>query len=267
MLSSFTLAALDLVFPALCPVCEAALGAGRRDPLCGACWIAITRLGLPWCDVCGAAPVTNAPPPTGAMPPTRATPPTVATRDEPPPCVARTCATCATFPPSYDYARSAAVYEGGLRDALHAFKFGGRRALAGPLGDLAFEQCVGSLPGGIDALIPVPLGRERERERGFNQATLLAQRIGRRLAVPTRVGWLVRTRATRPQSDLSAAERRANVRGAFRAGEPVAGRHALLVDDILTTGATLDACARALSAAGACRVGVLTVARVVHTAV
>jgi ComF family protein len=177
------------------------------------------------------------------------------------------CATCRATPPGYDYARAAALYEGGLRDALHAFKFGGRRALAGPLGDLAAEQCVGSLPDGIDALVPVPLARERERERGFNQAALLARRIGQRLAAPTRAGWLVRTRATRPQSDLSAAERRANVRGAFRACEVVAGRHVLLIDDILTTGATLDACARALRAAGARRVGVLTVARVVHAAV
>lgn len=249
VLSSFTLAALDLVFPALCPVCEATLGDGRRDPLCGACWGTITRLGPPWCDVCGKAPLAITP------------------RVELPRHVAQTCATCATSPPGYDYARSAALYEGGLRDALHAFKFGGRRALAGPLGDLVVEQCVGSLPDGIDALVPVPLARERERERGFNQAALLARRIGRQLEVPTRPGWLARTRTTRPQSELSAAERRANVRGAFRACERVAGRHVLLVDDILTTGATLDACAVALSAAGARRVGVLTVARVVHAAV
>ena len=185
----------------------------------------------------------------------------------PPPPAVPPCATCKATPLRYDYARSAAVYEGALREALHAFKFAGRRALAGPLGDLAAEQCVGSLPEGIDALIPVPLARERERERGFNQATLLARRIGRRLGAPTRPGWLVRTRSTRPQSDLSAAERRANVRGAFRATDRVAGRHLLLIDDILTTGATLEACARALREAGARRVGVLTVARVVHAAV
>ena len=294
MLSSFTLTALDLVFPALCPVCEATLGAGRRDPLCGDCWSAITRLGPPTCDLCGAAPTLAAtfgerpqrvahggsaggggPTSSEVGPPRPArsakrcdsgewvTEPLVG----PPSPTVPPCATCTSNPLQYDYARSAAVYEGALREALHALKFTGRRALSNPLGDLAAEQCVGSLPGGIDALIPVPLARERERERGFNQSTLLARRIGRRLDVPTRPGWLARIRSTRPQSDLSAAERRANVRGAFRASDHAAGRHVLLVDDILTTGATLDACARALRAAGARRVGVLTVARVVHAAV
>jgi len=269
VLSSFTLAALDLVFPALCSVCETTLGAGRRDPLCGQCWSAITRLGPPWCDVCGAAPAVSA---TSYERPSRVAHGDTAGGVGPtssgvgPPAVSP-CATCATTALPLDYARSAAVYEGELREALHAFKFAGRRALARPLGDLAAEQCVASLPDGIDALIPVPLARERERERGFNQATLLARRIGRWLDVPTRPGWLARTRSTRPQSDLSAAERRANVRGAFRASDHVAGRHLLLVDDVLTTGATLHACARALRAAGARRVGGLTVARVVHAAV
>jgi ComF family protein len=169
--------------------------------------------------------------------------------------------------PAYDYARSAAIYEGALREALHAFKFSGKRALARPLGDLAVEQCVASLLEGIEAVIAVPLARERERERGFNQAALLAQRIAKRLGVPTRPRWLARVRATRPQSDLPAAERRVNVRGAFRASRAVAGRHVLVVDDVLTTGATLGECARALRDGGARRVGVLTVARVLHAAV
>src|SRR5207253_397999 len=83
--------------------------------------------------------------------------------------------------------------------------------------------CLASLPDGIEALIPVPLARERERERGFNQAALLARRIGRRLEVPTRPRWLARIRPTRPQSDLYAVGRRANVRGALRALPGVAG--------------------------------------------
>ena len=240
----FTLAALDLVFPAFCSICAGTLGAGRRDPLCGLCWGAITRLGDPWCHVCGASS------------------PTAASF-----AGSRRCSTCMGDRPAYDYARSAAVYEGALREALHAFKFSGKRALARPLGDLAVEQCVASLLEGIEAVIAVPLARERERERGFNQAALLAQRIAKRLGVPTRPRWLARVRATRPQSDLPAAERRVNVRGAFRASRAVAGRHVLVVDDVLTTGATLGECARALRDGGARCVGVLTVARVLHAAV
>ncbi len=147
----------------------------------------------------------------------------------------RPCSTCTADPPQYDYARSAAVYEGALREALHAFKFSGKRALARPLGDLAIEQCVASLLAGIEAV--------------------------------TRPRWLARVRATRPQSDLPAAERRVNVRGAFQASRAVAGRHVLVVDDVLTTGATLGECARALRDGGARCVGVLTVARVLHAAV
>ena len=259
MLSSFTVAALDLVFPALCPVCDATLGVGRRDPLCGACWSAITRLDPPWCDRCGAASVTRRADPLSGR---------VASHDGDARAPAPTgpCAACATKPPEYDYARSAALYEGSLREAIHALKFSGRRALASPLGDLTAERCARALPADIDALIPVPLARERERARGFNQAALLAGRIGRRLTIPVRPRWLARIRPTRPQSDLSAAERRANVRDAFGASPRAAGRHVLVVDDVLTTGATLDACAGALRAAGARRIGVLTVARVVHAA-
>ncbi len=271
MPSGFTLAALDLVFPAFCSICEGTLGAGRQDPLCGRCWGAITRLGPPGCYACGLSSPTRAPFDRSPAAEHRwvgaAGPSEVGFSERGPAAPTHLCGACTVDRPEYDYARSAAVYEGALREALHAFKFSGKRALARPLGDLAVEQCVASLLEGIEAVIAVPLARERERERGFNQAALLAQRIAKRLGVPTRPRWLARVRATRPQSDLPAAERRVNVRGAFRASRAVAGRHVLVVDDVLTTGATLGECARALRDSGARRVGVLTVARVLHAAV
>jgi ComF family protein len=231
---ALAVAALDLLFPAVCPLCEARLGPGRRDPVCGACWSSFTRLAPPWCARCGA--------------------PSVAALDA--------CPMCPEPPPAFDYARAAAAYGGSVREAVHALKFGGRRSLARPLGDLIGEQCAGALTERLDALVPVPLARPRQRERGFNQAALLAERLGERLGVRVRPGWLVRLRATAPQTDLAADARRANVAGAFAAAPAVAGAHVAIVDDVVTTGATVAECARALRAAGARRVGALAVARV-----
>ena len=227
-------AALDLFFPAVCPLCSARLGPGRRDPVCRTCWASFVRLAPPFCSACGV------PVPSEAL--------------------AR-CDACRDAAPPFDYARAAASYGGTVRDAVHALKFGGRRSLARPLGDLIIERCAGALAA-PDAFVPVPLARARERERGFNQAGLLAERLGERLGVRVRPRWLVRLRATAAQSELSAAERRDNVADAFAAAPAVAGRDVVVIDDVITTGATVGECARALHAAGARRVGVLAVARV-----
>jgi ComF family protein len=236
---AWAVAALDLVFPARCPVCEATLGAGRRDPLCGACWSGIARIEAPICARCGLPRFVFEP-----------------TAGETGPCPA-----CVQTPTAFDWARAAARYEGPLREAVHRFKFGHRVALARPLAALLLEQCGAAVPAGA-VIVPVPLARDRERERGFNQAALLAERLARALHARWRPRWLARARATAPQTVLDATERRANVRGAFVASTSAAGADVVLVDDVLTTGATAAECARALRAAGARSVGVLTVARV-----
>jgi ComF family protein len=240
-LHTWAVAALDLVFPALCPLCSSTLAERRRDPLCGACWDAISRIPLPGCDRCGLPWKTFDPTPAGPG--------------------GSLCGACSADPPGWDWARAGAEYEGVVRDAIHAFKFRGKRALARPLAALIGEQWPAAARD-VAALVPVPLGRPRERERGFNQAAVLAERLARGLGVDVRPRWLARIRDTQPQSDLGAAERRANVRGAFAARADVAGRHVVVVDDVLTTGATAAECARALRAAGAARVGVVAVARV-----
>jgi ComF family protein len=239
-------ALLDLVFPPFCPVCQRRLGRGRRDPLCGVCWEGLDRIAPPCCRVCGlpfaAAPALGDAPASGTV----------------------LCGRCGRRPPPFAYARAAVRYGEVAREAVHAFKFGGRRALAAPLGDLIAEMGPIGLPAGApDLLAPVPLHRRRERERGFNQAFLLARRVGEAWRVPVCADVLVRTLATRPQTELSAEARRANVKGAFvlRRPERVGGRHVALIDDVMTTGATLTACARCLRAGGAATVGVLTVAR------
>jgi ComF family protein len=236
----WALAALDLLYPALCPVCDAVLGAGRRDPLCGACWDAVERIAPPVCARCGLPFATF----------------------DPAPAVAVTCEACARATPPFDRARAAAVFGGPLREAVHALKFRGARGLARPLAALVLDTPAAAALDGADALVPVPLAPARQRERGFNQATLIAEALGGARGVPVRPRWLRRQRPTLAQTDLTAAERRRNVAGAFAASPAVAGRDVLVVDDVFTTGATVAECARTLRSAGARRVEVLTVARV-----
>jgi ComF family protein len=233
----------DLVFPPFCPVCRARLGEGRRDPLCGACWARLERIRPPVCRVCGL--------PLGALPGSALD--------------GRRCGPCRLHPPAFAYARAAAEYGETVRRAIHAFKFGGRRALATPLGDLLAGVDLADVAApGPDLLVPVPLYPSRQRQRGFNQAELLAARLGRLSGLSVDRRALRRRRGTAVQADLPARERAANVRGAFVVGRPerVAGRDVLLVDDVMTTGATAGSCAAALLDAGAATVGVLTVARV-----
>jgi competence protein ComFC len=160
-----------------------------------------------------------------------------------------------------DGIRSAVVFEGPLRQAIHHLKYSGRSSLAEPLGDYMVARWqAGPLP--ADLIVPVPLHTARLRERGYNQSTLLARRLSNASALPVVEGALARIRATAPQITLNAAEREANVRDAFEArAELVISRRVLLVDDVCTTGATLAACSRALKAAGATSVWALTLAR------
>jgi ComF family protein len=145
-----------------------------------------------------------------------------------------------------------------LARAVRALKFRGHRAVAATLG----EAMARVLPSGPhDLVVPVPLHVARLRERGYNQAVLLARALARTAGLHVMPSGLVRRRPTPAQADLDAVARRANVRGAFVAPARLAGAAVVLVDDVLTTGATADACARALRAAGARRVSVLTVGR------
>ena len=158
--------------------------------------------------------------------------------------------------------RSAVAYEGPVADAVHRFKYEGWRRLAEPLGQLLAERLVME---GLAArwLVAVPLHPDRQRERGFNQAELLAADLRRRLGVFEPFGRLVRTRRTPPQVGRDRLRRFENVRNAFEwHGAPLGGEAVLVVDDVATTGATLDACASALREAGSGPVTGVSVARV-----
>jgi ComF family protein len=179
------------------------------------------------------------------------------------------CGRCLETPPPFHMARAAFVYDRSLVDVIHCFKYKGKTQLARPLGVLlfeAFERYWGRAP--VDVVLPVPLHRRRLKERGFNQALLLVRRWPLRPGmpkVPVDTDVLRRARATAPQAGLGRRGRQANIAGAFalRHPERVAGRHILLVDDVITTGATAGECARLLLDNGAARVDVLALARVI----
>ncbi len=154
--------------------------------------------------------------------------------------------------------RAIGPYTGTLRDIIHALKYRGCRTLAPGLA-ARMRDAAADLLAAADAVVAVPLHRRRRRRRGFNQADDLARQLGCRVMAPLR-----RVRATAAQADLPAARRHANVRDAFalRRGHDVRGLRLVLIDDVCTTGATLDACARVLLMAGAVEVSALTAARV-----
>jgi ComF family protein len=155
--------------------------------------------------------------------------------------------------------RSVGVYDGSLRQIVHALKYGGRRSIARRLGRLMRERCYDVLES-CDVVVPVPLHPLRRLSRGFNQADDLARCLSIRVSPALR-----RTRNTGSQADLPAASRHANVRGAFAVTRPseIRGRCIVLVDDVSTTGATLESCARTLLEGGAQEVRAIIAARAV----
>lgn len=218
---------LDLLFPPRCAGC------GRAGHwLCPACLAQVEWITPPICPLCGEAA------PSAAQCPRRG-----------------------HHPQALAGLRSAVWHVGPIRSAIHRFKYRGQHVLAEPLGAIIVEAWRRDPPP-AGLLVPVPLHPRRARERGYNQAALLARQLGRALALPVDSAHLVRIRATPPQVGLTASERLANVAGAFRyRGPSLAGRTLCLIDDLCTTGATLEACASALREAGAGSVWAYTLAR------
>lgn len=178
--------------------------------------------------------------------------------------MSRICADCRVRRPRFDRAYSACLYEGALKEFIHRFKYDSALSLACVLSNI-MAGYIAQNPetvDGIDILTYVPLGNNRLRQRGYNQSRILADNLSRKIGIPV---WhvLVKSVPTRRQNELSREERLVNVEGAFaiRSGVDVEGLRILLIDDVMTTGATLSECARALKDAGAESVRCLTLAR------
>ena len=221
---------LDFVYPPYCLTCLAEVD----EYLCAECAEKIDLIQPPFCRKCGV------------------------------PCETYLCRDCPEREFAFESACSAGIYDGRLRDAVHQLKYGCHVVMADPLGEL-MARCFATthLAGKVDLVSPVPIHITRLVQRGFNQSAELARVLCRRIGLPLIENVLVKPKKTRYQVDLPLEQRFTNLRGAFKVRRPdaVVGKRVLLVDDMLTTGATLNEAATTLRAAGASQVYGYTLAR------
>lgn len=238
---------VDWLYPPRCRACGSGISGRDAETLCSACWPKIRLVSNPLCNLCGR-PFFDA---SGAD---------------------HSCAACLARPPYFVRARAWGCYprdesaEHPLRQMVQKFKYGRKVSLGKPLGRLMAQGCEEFLREcQADLIVPVPLHPRRLRWRGFNQSLLLSRQVSRRYNVPVEPFALYRARETVPQTELTEDERRKNVRGAFaiNAGKSMKGRSVLLVDDVYTSGATVNECSRVLIRGGAREVTILTLARAI----
>ena len=230
--------ASDFLIPPLCIACRSPLE--RHRALCASCWLGVDFIRPPLCDRLGIPLPFD----TGGV---------------------MVSAAALAKPPDYDRARAVARHDGTMRALVHGLKYSDNQNSVGLLARLLAEAASDLLPG-TDLIVPVPLERWRLWSRRFNQSAVVGQRMGGIAGVPFDPMLLVRTRRTKSQVGLSLRERQMNVKGAFAVApsrkEAIKGRNILLIDDVITTGSTLEAAARALRRAGAARVDVAALALV-----
>jgi ComF family protein len=230
----------DIIFPPQCLACAEIINQPAKQVFCSTCQEKIVFITDNFCPICGVPFLV---------------------------CPAGThiCGNCLVNKPYYTRARAVAGFETVIMDAIHKFKYGRNVSTGNSLGlfmanfsfpDFNFSE--------YSLLIPVPLHIKRLRDRGFNQSLLLAKEMGEKYNLPVKFSLLKRSKFTLTQTGLNKAEREKNIKGAFVVAkkEKVTGKNIILIDDVYTTGATVNECARVLLKAGAQKVSVLTLSRV-----
>jgi ComF family protein len=221
---------LNILYPSNCPACGNVSDVFHHSPICVSCWSGIKKYSGPACKIC-AMPFTSE--------------------------YGEVCSKCLKKAPFFSRVINYGLYEGVLAEAISHLKFYKLKRLAKPLGSLLFIFDFS----GFDGIIPVPLSIRSLRERGFNQSLLIARVISKKFNIPLLMDNLRKIKETPPQIGLSAKERLLNLKNAFEVRGSIQGLRLLLVDDVMTTGATVAECSRELMKAGAKEVTVLTLAR------
>ncbi len=233
---------LSILFPSNCPVCLQPLEKFHLGGICLNCWASIKLIRKPKCSKCGFyyESLIN----------------THKNKDV-------VCGRCQVKKYYFSYARSFGEYSSPLKEIIHHYKFNKNAYLSRIFADLVLKAMnLKKRYGNIDAIIAVPLHRKRKKKRGFNQSYLIALQIGKRLHIQVEKRVLFRLKNSVPQMDLPANKRERNVKGAFEVKnvQKIRGKKILLIDDVMTTGATVNECARVLKRAGSKDVAVLTIA-------
>jgi ComF family protein len=227
MLNSF----LNILFPETCPVCKNPAKDHRTAPICIDCWRTLSPYEGPMCRRCGTPLISD---------------------------VSTICGECLAHEPAFSYARSFGLYEGVLKRAISLLKFYGIKRLSRPLSDVMLKMKIPE----ADVVIPVPLHEKRLRKREFNQSALIAKYLASSMGLRVMLNSLVKVRDTMPQVGLSSQARKKNIKGAFAVENDslITGKDIVLVDDVVTTGATVRECSKVLKKAGARNIYVITLA-------
>jgi len=222
---------LNILFPETCPVCQGPAKEHAIAPICAHCWQTVSPYKGPACVRCGKPLVSD---------------------------VSTTCGECLHDEPAFTSSRSFGLYEGALKKAINLLKYHNVKRLSRPLSDIITSV---KKPA-VDAVVPVPLYEKRLRQREYNQSALLAKYSAESLGIAVILNCLVKTRDTVPQVGLRSQDRRKNIKNAFtvRKRELIKGKNIMLVDDVVTTGATVRECSRVLKKAGAENIYVITLA-------